>query len=409
MKKFIKIICCALSVVTISTFCSVCYYNTILPSNIVIYDNESVHFNTKLEVVAKNKENIGTVSNLNNKSLENYTSDLSLMGVIPVKSVNIRVVKQRYVALSGESFGIKIFTKGVMVVGMSDVKSDKGNINPAKNAGLKIGDIILKANGKEVNSNAELSEIINASGGKEIKMTVKRDDDIFTTKFKPVLSSDTGTYKAGLWVRDSTAGLGTMTFYSTVNGAFAGLGHGIVDVDTGILLPINSGEIVKTEILSVTKSKKGSAGEICGAFTGETLGTLTENSSCGLYGYYKDFEQSENLILIANKQDVKTGNAKIYTTLDNGEPKYYDCVIERVDYTNSEQKNLLVRINDERLIEKTGGIVQGMSGSPIIQNGQLVGALTNVFVNDPEKGYAVFAEEMYDKMIKTTQSLNRAS
>ena len=375
----------------------------------MIYDNESVHFNTKLEVVAKNKENIGAVSNLNNKSLENYTSDLSLMGVIPVKSVNIRVVKQRYVALSGESFGIKIFTKGVMVVGMSDVKSDKGNINPAKNAGLKIGDIILKANGKEVNSNAELSEIINASGGKEIKMTVKRDDDIFTTKFKPVLSSDTGTYKAGLWVRDSTAGLGTMTFYSTVNGAFAGLGHGIVDVDTGILLPINSGEIVKTEILSVTKSKKGSAGEICGAFTGETLGTLTENSSCGLYGYYKDFEQSENLILIANKQDVKTGNAKIYTTLDNGEPKYYDCVIERVDYTNSEQKNLLVRINDERLIEKTGGIVQGMSGSPIIQNGQLVGALTNVFVNDPEKGYAVFAEEMYDKMIKTTQNLNRAS
>lgn len=409
MKKFIKIICCALSVVTISTFCSVCYYNTILPSNIVIYDNESVHFNTKLEVVAKNKENIGAVSNLNNKSLENYTSDLSLMGVIPVKSVNIRVVKQRYVALSGESFGIKIFTKGVMVVGMSDVKSDKGNINPAKNAGLKIGDIILKANGKEVNSNTELSEAINISGGKELKMTVKRDDDIFTTKFKPVLSSDTGTYKAGLWVRDSTAGLGTMTFYSAVNGAFAGLGHGIVDVDTGILLPINSGEIVKTEILSVTKSKKGSAGEICGAFTGETLGTLTENSSCGLYGYYKDFEQSENLILIANKQDVKTGNAKIYTTLDNGEPKYYDCVIERVDYTNSEQKNLLVRINDERLIEKTGGIVQGMSGSPIIQNGQLVGALTNVFVNDPEKGYAVFAEEMYDKMIKTTQSLNRAS
>lgn len=375
----------------------------------MIYDNESVHFNTKLEVVAKNKENIGAVSNLNNKSLENYTSDLSLMGVIPVKSVNIRVVKQRYVALSGESFGIKIFTKGVMVVGMSDVKSDKGNINPAKNAGLKIGDIILKANGKEVNSNTELSEAINISGGKEIKMTVKRDDEVFSTKFKPVLSSDTGTYKAGLWVRDSTAGLGTMTFYSTVNGAFAGLGHGIVDVDTGILLPINSGEIVKTEILSVTKSKKGSAGEICGAFTGETLGTLTENCNCGLYGYYKDFEQSENLILIANKQDVKTGNAKIYTTLDNGEPKYYDCVIERVDYTNSEQKNLLVRINDEKLIEKTGGIVQGMSGSPIIQNGQLVGALTNVFVNDPEKGYAVFAEEMYDKMIETTQSLNRAS
>lgn len=409
MKKIIKIICCALSVVTVTTFCSVCYYNTILPSNIAIYDNESVHFNTKLEVVAKNTEDLGTVSKLNNKSSENYTSDLSLMGVIPVKSVNIRVVKQRYVALSGESFGIKIFTKGVMVVGMSDVKTAEGNINPAKKAGLKIGDIILKADGKEVNSNTELSEIINSAKGKKIKLAVLRDNERFTVEFNPALSSETNSYKAGLWVRDSTAGLGTMTFYSTVNGAFAGLGHGIVDVDTGILLPINSGEIVKTEILSVTKSKKGSAGEICGAFTGETIGTLTENCSCGLYGYYKNFEQQENLILIANKQDVKTGNAKIYTTLDNGEPKYYDCVIERVDYTNSEQKNLLVRINDKALIEKTGGIVQGMSGSPIIQNGQLVGALTNVFVNDPEKGYAVFAEEMYDKMIRTTQSLNRAS
>ena len=409
MKKIIKIICCALSVVTVTTFCSVCYYNTILPSNIAIYDNESVHFNTKLEVVAKNTEDLGTVSKLNNKSSENYTSDLSLMGVIPVKSVNIRVVKQRYVALSGESFGIKIFTKGVMVVGMSDVKTAEGNINPAKKAGLKIGDIILKADRKEVNSNTELSEIINSAQGKKIKLAVLRDNERFTVEFNPALSSETNSYKAGLWVRDSTAGLGTMTFYSTVNGAFAGLGHGIVDVDTGILLPINSGEIVKTEILSVTKSKKGSAGEICGAFTGETIGTLTENCSCGLYGYYKNFEQRENLILIANKQDVKTGNAKIYTTLDNGEPKYYDCVIERVDYTNSEQKNLLVRINDKALIEKTGGIVQGMSGSPIIQNGQLVGALTNVFVNDPEKGYAVFAEEMYDKMIRTTQSLNRAS
>ncbi len=409
LKKFIKTICCMLVVATVGVFGSVCYYNTILPSNIVIYDNESVHFNTKLEVIAENQTEIGTVSKLNNNSSENYTSDLSLLGVIPVKSVNIKVVKERYVALSGESFGIKIFTKGVMIVGMSDVKSDEGSINPAKKAGLKIGDIILKINSKEVNSNAELSDAINASGGKSVTLQVKRDDETFSVEFTPVLSSETDTYKAGLWVRDSTAGLGTMTFHSTVNGAFAGLGHGIVDVDTGILLPINSGQIVKTEILSVTKSKKGSAGEICGAFTGETIGDLVENCECGLYGFYKNYEQQDNLILIANKQDVKTGSAKIYTTLENGEPKYYDCVIERVDYTNTEQKNLLVRITDEDLIEKTGGIVQGMSGSPIIQNGQLVGALTNVFVNDPEKGYAVFAEEMYDKMMETTQELNRAS
>ena len=393
----------------IMIFGSVYYYNTILPSNIVIYDNESVHFNTKLNIAAKSEDETGSVSNVKGNYSKNYNTDLSIMGVIPVKSVNIKVVKQRYVALSGESFGIKIFTKGVMIVGMSDVKTSYGSINPAKQAGLKIGDIILKVNEKAVNSNSELSEIINSVGGSELKLKVERDEKTFTVEFTPALSSETGEYKAGLWVRDSTAGLGTMTFYSTVNGAFAGLGHGIVDVDTGILLPINSGEIVKTEILSITKSEKGSAGEICGAFTGQSLGTLINNCDCGLYGYYNEYDSNKNLILVANKQDVKTGNAKIYTTLSNGEPKYYDCVIERIDYNNTEQKNLLVRITDDELIEKTGGIVQGMSGSPIIQNGQLVGALTNVFLNNPEKGYAVFAEEMYDKMIETTQELNRAS
>lgn len=409
LKKIIKIICCTLCVAMAVVFGSVYYYNNILPSNIVIYDNESINFNTKLEVVAKSEEKVGTVSKLNNKSTENYNTDLSLMGVIPIKSVNIKVVKERYVALSGESFGIKIFTKGVMVVGMSDVKSASGNINPAKQAGLKIGDIILKVNQKEVNSNEELSEIISCSKGKSVTLKVKREDNTFTTSFKPILSSETDSYKAGLWVRDSTAGLGTMTFYSTVNGAFAGLGHGIVDVDTGVLLPINSGEIVKTEIMSITKSEKGAAGEICGAFTGDTLGNLVKNCGCGLYGFYDEYDGEKNLVLIANKQGVKTGSAKIYTTLSNGEPKYYDCVIERVDYNNSEQKNLLVRITDDDLIEQTGGIVQGMSGSPIIQNGQLVGALTNVFVNDPEKGYAVFAEEMYETMMDMDQTINRAS
>lgn len=401
MKKFIKIFCCLLLVGTIAIFSLVSYYNNILPNNIAIYEDESIHFNTKFEIIAKSGAEIDKVSKINNNFSQDYTTDLSLLGVVPIKSVNIKVVKQRYVALSGESFGIKIFTKGVMVVGMSDVKTDSGSVNPAKKSGLKIGDIIEKVNGKSVNSNAQLSRIINSSNGSAVNMQVRRDDEKITIKMIPVLSSESGAYKAGLWVRDSTAGLGTMTFYSTVNGAFAGLGHAIVDVDTGIVLPINSGEIVKTEILSVTKSSKGSVGEICGAFTGQTFGTIKENCECGVYGFYKNYEQQDNLILIANKQDVKTGNAKIYTTLDNNEPRFYDCVIERVDYNNHDQKNLLVRVTDKELIEKTGGIVQGMSGSPIIQNGQLVGALTNVFVNDPEKGYGVFAETM----LETSQSV----
>ncbi|MBQ7128803.1 MAG: SpoIVB peptidase [Clostridia bacterium] len=407
MKKFIKILCCFLAVISTFSFWTVYYYNTILPNNIMIYDDETVNFNTNIKIVSNKEESEELVSNIN-KASDSYKSDLSLMGIVPIKSININKVKKRYVVLSGENFGIKIFTKGVMVVGMSDVK---GGVNPAKKAGMKIGDIILKVNNKSVNSNEELSAIINNSGGYELVCRIKRNNKTFNITFKPIYSKDNASYKAGIWVRDSSAGLGTMTFYSLVNGAFAGLGHGIVDVDTGVLLPINSGEIVKTEILSITKSNYGSAGEICGAFTGEVEGDIINNAPCGLYGYLNSFDKQKELIRISNRQDVKEGKARIYTTLDNNGPKYYNCEIEKVDYNNKTQKNLLIHITDEKLISKTGGIVQGMSGSPIVQNGQLVGALTNVFVNNPTRGYAVFSDEMYEKMTKVTENstLNRVS
>ena len=406
MKKFIKFLCCLLAISSAFSLSAVYYYNTILPDNIMIYDDETVNFNTNFEIVSK-KEKAEELVNANQGS-NSYKSNLSLMGIVPIKSVSINKVKQRYVVLSGDNFGIKIFTKGVMVVGMSDVE---GGINPAKKAGMKIGDIILKVNNKSVNSNQELSRIINNSNGYQLVCSVRRNSKTFNITFKPVYSKDTASYKAGIWVRDSSAGLGTMTFYSSVNGAFAGLGHGIVDVDTGVLLPINSGEIVKTEILSITKSTYGNAGEINGAFTGEVQGKIINNAPCGLYGFLNRFDKQKELIKISNKQDVKEGSAKIFTTLDNSGPKYYNCEIESIDYNNKSQKNLLIRITDKKLINKTGGIVQGMSGSPIIQNNQLVGALTNVFVNNPTKGYAIFSDEMYEKMTKVTgnSTLNRVS
>jgi len=410
IKKFLKLLSFCFSIFCVVVFCVVSYYNNILPSNVVIYDDESIHFNTKIKISSKNQQKINNVSNLRQKQEQNYTTNLLALGVIPVKSVNIKVVNRRYVTLSGEPFGIKIFTKGVMVVGLSDVKTGVGNINPAKEIGINVGDIILSANQKQVNSNEEFSKIINNSNGNPVFLKIKREDKVLNLKLTPVKELDSGKYKAGLWVRDSSAGLGTMTFYSSVNGSFAGLGHAIVDVDTGVLLPINSGEIVKTKILSVNKSKPGTAGEICGVFTGERLGELVENTDCGLYGFYDDFESSKNMILVANKQDVKTGNAKIYTTLDKSGPRFYDCVIERIDYNDSAHKNLLVRVTDEKLIKKAGGIVQGMSGSPIVQNGQLVGALTNVFLNEPDKGYAVFADTMLEiSQNEAQQKLKRAS
>lgn len=396
IKKFFKVFCCILAGFSALTFGAVSYYNNILPSSYVIYDDESIFFNTKIKITSHPSQKINSVSNLNQKSFKNFNTNLSIMGVVPIKSVDVKVVKQRYVALSGESFGIKIFTKGVMVVGMSDVKTSLGSVNPSKQAGINVGDIILKVNDTDVNSNEDFSRLVNESNGNALILKIKRDEKVMNITFSPKKSIDTNKFQAGLWVRDSSAGLGTMTFYSTVNGAFAGLGHGIVDVDTGVMLPINSGEIVKTEILSVNESKPGTAGEICGAFTNQRLGTLIKNCECGLYGFYDDYNASKKLILVANKQDVKTGNAKIYTTLDENGPKYYDCVIERIDYNDDSQKNLQIRVTDKQLLEKAGGIVQGMSGSPIVQNGQLVGALTNVFLNEPEKGYAVFADTMLE-------------
>ena len=410
MKKIVKTISFLLSLLSVFVFTTISYYNNILPSNIAIYDDETIKFNSKIAIKSENIQKTSAVAKSYANNLSNYESKLKLLGVFPIKTVDVKVVKQRYVALSGESFGIKIFTKGVMVVGMSDVKTKEGSANPAKESGLKIGDIILKVNGFWVNSNTELSEKINSCKGQTIKLNVKRENDVFDLKLIPATDVKTGEFKAGLWVRDSSAGLGTMTFYSTVNGAFAGLGHPIVDVDTKMILPINSGEVVKTEIISVEKAKSGQAGELCGTFTGEKTGRLIKNCDCGIYGFYEEYDKENPLVLVANKQDVKTGNAKILTTIDNNGAKYYDCVIERVDLNDKNQKNLLIKITDESLIEKTGGIVQGMSGSPVLQDGKLVGALTNVFVNDATKGYAIFADTMLETAQNlANQQLNKAS
>ena len=405
MKKFIKICTVVLLIFSVSILSAVCYYDKILPDNISIYKDESVHFNTIIPISQNSSKDAKVSSQLNAKA--NNQKQLSLMGIIPIKSVNISKFEQSYVLLSGENFGIKIFTKGVMVVGLSDVNTNSGSQNPAKKAGLKIGDIVLKANGVDITSNSQFTNVIKSS--KTISLVVSRENMIINTTLVPVLSTD-GSYKAGLWVRDSTAGIGTMTFYSPVDGSFAGLGHAIVDVDTGVCLPVNSGEIVGTNILSIKKGQKGCAGEICGAFTDRTLGVLYENCEKGLYGTLNNYNADAKVIKIASSQSVREGKAKIYTSIDNSGPKYYDCEIENIYYNDSEHKNLLIKITDEDLIEKTGGIVQGMSGSPIVQNGQLVGALTNVFLNDPQKGYGIFAETMLETSQKTTnQKLKKAS
>ncbi len=343
-------------------------------------------------------------------SAKSYSSSIRLFGIIPIKSVNVDVVEKQYVVPCGTLFGLKIFTDGVLVVGMTDVATANGLVNPAENAGIKIGDVIVSMNSEKVNSSEDVAKAIENCGGEKVKAEIRRKNMSFEVEITPAKEEADGVYKMGLWVRDSSAGIGTLTFYDPETGLAAGLGHAICDVDTGEMLPIMSGEMVEAEILGITKGVSGDPGEIRGKFkSGLSLGRLIQNCETGVYGVLNEIKDMET-VEIALKQDVEKGAAQIISTLDNEiGAEYFDCMIEKVYYNDdSPTQNIVIKITDEELLEKTGGIIQGMSGSPIIQNGKLVGAVTHVFVNDPTKGYGIFAENMYKtaKEAETTLSSN---
>lgn len=226
--------------------------------------------------------------------------------------------------------------------------------------------------------------------------TVRRGNLTFSVNVTPAKSASENRYKLGAWVRDSSAGIGTMTFYDETSGIFGGLGHAVCDIDTGEILPLQSGEVVPVDINGVVKGVSGEPGELRGSFAkGETLGALTQNGETGVYGKLRNFTAQEERVEVAMKQDVHTGAAQIITTIDGSGPQYFDVELEKVHFNDSSPtRNIIVKITDEKLLEQTGGIVQGMSGSPIIQDGKLVGAVTHVFVNDPTRGYGIFAENM---------------
>lgn len=328
--------------------------------------------------------------------------DLKLFGVIPVRSVDVEIVDEMYVSLLGQPFGMKIYTHGVLVINFTEVDAINNKTIPAKEAGLQIGDYILSVNGNEITTNEELSEYVELSNGEPIKLKVMRGEKVFSVKVKPQFSKETNSYKLGLWVRDSSAGIGTLTFYSPMTNIVCGLGHGICDSDTEELLELDSGEMVGAKIVSVTKGKNGNPGELHGQFLYNSIADIMLNSEIGVYGRLNSNIEMNNIVEIALKQEIKDGKAQIYCTVDGESPQYYDCVIKKRNSAYfSKEQNMLVTITDKKLLEKTGGIVQGMSGSPIIQNGKLVGAVTHVLVDDSTKGYAIFAENM----LETAQSV----
>ena len=333
---------------------------------------------------------------------EEYDVDLKIFGIIPVSTVKVQIVDEMHVALLGQPFGMKLYTDGVLVIDITDIETENGLCNPAKVSGIKKGDYILSVNGKEIHTNEDLSSIVEKSKGEKLNLKVKRKNKILNLKIKPEISKETENYKIGVWVRDSSAGIGTLTFYSPATEVICGLGHGICDEDTGTLLELNSGEIVNAEIISVEKGEKGSPGQLKGRFGYKTLGEINLNSNLGVYSILNGNIDTSNLAEIALKQEVSNGKAQIYCTLEGEKPQYYDCEIEiRTSAYMSKTQNMIITVTDEDLLSKTGGIVQGMSGSPLIQNGKLIGAVTHVLVDDPTKGYGIFAENM----LETAQSV----
>ena len=301
--------------------------------------------------------------------------------------------KTAEVIIGGETFGLKLYCKGVMVIRLEKFRSRGNTVCPAKDSGIKVNDVITEADSTKIKSNEQLSEIIKNSKGKAVTLTVLRNDIEILKKIKAE-KNENGDYYSGMWIRDSCAGLGTISYYNPDNMTYGALGHGICDIESGGLMQSDSGEILKAKITSVTKSTNHGIGTLNGYFTDEKIGTISKNSPLGIYGKLTSIPKKPK-IHVASANEIRAGKAYIYSTIKGQTSKKYSVKI--VDICNTDtnsNRNLIVKITDKKLIKGANGIVQGMSGSPIVQNNKLVGALTHVFLDDSSMGYAVLGENM---------------
>ncbi|MBE6572899.1 MAG: SpoIVB peptidase [Ruminococcaceae bacterium] len=295
----------------------------------------------------------------------------------------------------GMPFGIKLFCDGVLISGVSEVDGIDGNTNPGMKAGLKAGDIIKKINGKDIFGISNVLESAYNSEGKTVRFTVMRGNKLFETDITPIKSKSNDNYSYGLWVKDGTSGIGTITYIDPQSLEFGGLGHGVCDSSSGKVLPMNNGKVNDVKISDVEKSKKGDPGELHGFLSGNDIGVIISNTEFGVFGVYNDIDISScKAYTVGNKDELKEGPATILCTLSENNICEYEIKIEKINNNNEKTKNFIVKVTDKELLSETGGIVQGMSGSPIIQNGRLVGAVTHVLVDDPTRGYGIYIENM---------------
>ena len=322
---------------------------------------------------------------------------VSVLG-LPFKKIKVNLYKDVKLIPGGEAFGVKLHTRGVMVVGTGSCGRAGAEREPAKEAGIAINDMILNVDGRDVNTSGELTGIIASSGGRELRVIYERAGRKYETVLKAE-ADESGIFKAGLWVKDTVAGIGTVTFTEAEGGFTGGLGHGICENETGELLQFYSGEFYPAHITGVKIGKPGEPGELRGYFGSEASGSVISNTEAGVFGI-TDHKSEKEPVGIALKDDVREGPASIYCTVNGEGVKEYSAEISRIISYESETKNFIIRITDTRLLSVTGGIVQGMSGSPVMQDGKLIGAVTHVLINDPAKGYGIFIENMLDEAEK---------
>lgn len=370
-----------------------------IPKKIILFEGEKLNLGTILGIIETKEPVIRTSLNAEETNiLSEEKITLSLFNLIDVKDINVTTIEKTKVVPLGNTIGLKLYSSGVLVIGMAEIEGQK----PYENSGIEEGDLIKYINNKQVTTTDELVKCINNSQGQIIEITYERDGQEYVTCIEP-LKTEEREYKLGLWVRDGAAGIGTLTYYEPSTEKFAALGHGIVDVDTDKLLSIESGEAVTTNVIEIQKGEEGKPGQIKGTvINGQTIGKVYSNTDFGIYGNITNKNKlniiEKNSLEVASREEIKEGSAKVILTLQDGIRKEYEIEITKIyRNNNTDNRSMLIKVTDENLLDLTGGIIQGMSGAPIIQNGKFIGAVTHVFVNNPTEGYAVFG----DLMIKT--------
>ncbi|WP_238455573.1 SpoIVB peptidase [Desulfolucanica intricata] len=380
--------------------------NLLLPKQVLNNLEINIHSKDFGKMHLKGNAAVNTVMNQSSPVFSTpgeFKMEFKLFGLIPLRQMVVNVVPPINVVPGGQSIGVLLHSQGVIVVGKSSIVDSRGKkSNPAEDAGIIVGDIIQKINGKPVKTDSQMRDQIESLGkkGQKIVLEIKRQKHVFKTTIKPIYCQETKRYRIGLFIRDSAAGVGTLTFYEPKSKKYGALGHVITDIDTAQEIDLADGKIIGASIEDIRPGKKGQPGEKIGIFKGdsELIGNITQNTQFGIFGHLQKKINNpiyNKTLPIALSGQVHEGSAQILTVLDGNKIESFDIKIEQVTpQSRPEGKGLVIKVTDKRLLEKTGGIVQGMSGSPIIQNNKFVGAVTHVFVNDPTKGFGVLAEWM---------------